>query len=57
MFSKAGVTIGLIMLVQGQFPEIATVITAIELGAVAVCELIGPLGTKFALKSSGEATI
>jgi len=54
MFSKAGVTIGLIMLVQGRFPEIAVVITAIELAAITVFELFGPLGTKYALISSGE---
>ena len=54
MFSKAGVTIGLIMLVQGRFPEIAVAITAIELAAIAVFELFGPMGTKFALISSGE---
>ena len=54
MFSKAGVTIGLIMLVQGRFPEIATVITAIELAAITAFELFGPLGTKYALISSGE---
>lgn len=54
MFSKAGVTIGLVLLVQGRFPEIAAVITAIELAAVTVCELIGPMGTRYALISSGE---
>ncbi len=55
MFSKAGVTIGLVMLVQGRFPEIAAIITAIELAAVTFCELTGPMGTKFAIFSSGEA--
>ncbi|SDY33488.1 cation:proton antiporter [Tindallia californiensis] len=54
MFSKAGVTIGLVMLVQGRFPEIAAIITAIELAAVTFCELTGPLGTRFAIFSSGE---
>lgn len=54
MFSKAGVTIGLVLLVQGRFPEIAAIITAIELAAVTVCELIGPMGTRYALISSGE---
>ena len=57
MFSKAGVTIGLILLVQGRFPEIATIITAIELAAVTVCELLGPMGTRFALISSGETNV
>lgn len=55
MFSKAGVTIGLVLLVQGRFPaDFALMITAIELAAVTVCELIGPMGTRYALISSGE---
>jgi hypothetical protein len=52
--SKAGVTIGLLLLVQGRFPELAVVITAVELAAVTVCEIIGPMGTRYALISSGE---
>ncbi|MBS4023418.1 MAG: cation:proton antiporter [Dethiobacter sp.] len=55
MFSKAGLTIGLVLIIQGRFPEIALIITAIELAAVTVSEaLLGPLGTKYALISSGE---
>lgn len=54
MFSKAGVTIGLLMIVQSRFPAMAPRITAIELAAVAVCELIGPVGTRYALLASGE---
>ncbi len=57
MFSKAGVTIGLIMLVQSRFPEIAVAITAVELAAITVFELFGPLGTRFALISSGETSL
>jgi len=54
MFSKAGLTIGLLIIVQKTFPDIAPVITAVELAAVAVCSIIGPLGERFALISSGE---
>lgn len=54
MFSKAGLTIGLLIIVQKTFPDIAPVITAVELAAVAVCSVIGPLGERFALISSGE---
>lgn len=57
MFSKAGVTIGLVLLVQAQFPQLAPQITAIELAAVAVCELIGPIGTRYALLASGEGKV
>jgi len=54
MFSKAGLTIGLLIIVQKTFPEVAPVITAVELAAVAVCSVIGPLGERFALIASGE---
>ncbi len=55
MFSKAGLTIGLVLIIQGRFPEIAVIITAIEMAAITVSEaLLGPLGTKFALIKSGE---
>jgi Kef-type K+ transport system membrane component KefB len=57
MLPKAGLTIGLLMLVQDRFPELAVTIAAIELAAVAVCELIGPLGTKYALQASNEMTV
>ena len=55
MFSQAGVAVGLLMVVQDRFPEIAGVITAIVLANVTVAELIGPLGTRYALVASGEA--
>ncbi|MFO8191381.1 MAG: cation:proton antiporter [Bacillota bacterium] len=55
MFSKAGVTIGLLLVIQARFPEVAPLITAVVLGHVTIAELIGPVGTRFALISSGEA--
>ncbi len=55
MFSKAGVTIGLVVVVQSKFPQFAPLITAIELSAIAVCEIFGPIGTRYALVASGEA--
>ncbi len=55
MLSKAGVTIGLLLLVQSRFPGIAGVITAVELAAVTVFEIIGPGITRYALFASGEA--
>ncbi|MGI6097362.1 MAG: cation:proton antiporter [Dethiobacteria bacterium] len=54
LIPKAGVTIGLLMIVQGRFPEMAMPITAIELAAVTICELIGPMGARYALISAGE---
>ncbi|NLC10699.1 MAG: cation:proton antiporter [Firmicutes bacterium] len=55
MFSKAGVTVGLLMIIQQRFPEIAVAMTAIVLAEITVCELIGPMGTRYALIASGEA--
>jgi len=55
MLSKAGVTIGLLLLVQSRFPGIASVITAVELAAVTVFEIVGPGITRYALFASGEA--
>lgn len=54
MFSKAGVTIGLVLLVMGKFPEFGSLILAVELGTVVFCELLGPIGTRYALMASGE---
>ncbi len=56
MMPKAGLTIGLLMLVQYRFPELALIIVSVELAAVAICELLGPFGTRYALISSGETS-
>ncbi len=55
MFSKAGVTIGLVLLVLAKFPQFGAMILAVELGTVVICETIGPIGTRYALIASGEA--
>ncbi|MGA1790337.1 MAG: cation:proton antiporter [bacterium] len=54
MLPQAGVAIALVLAVQTEFPGIASLITALVLAAVAVNEVIGPLGTKYALIKSGE---
>lgn len=55
VLSKAGVTIGLVLLVQGRFPAIAGIITAIELAAVTFFEIAGPVLTRLSLVFAGEA--
>lgn len=57
MLPQAGVAIALVLAVQAEFPDIAKLITALVLAAVAVNEIIGPLGTKFALIKAGETNI
>lgn len=55
MLSQAGVAIALVLLVQSRFPQYGAMINAIVLAAVTFNELIGPIGTKYALTSAGEA--
>ncbi|OWZ85027.1 cation:proton antiporter [Natranaerobius trueperi] len=57
MLSKAGVTIGLLMIIQERFPEVASVLTVLVLANVTLAELTGPLGTRHALVASGEANV
>ena len=57
MLPQAGVAIALLLAVQSEFPDIAKLITALVLAAVAVNEIIGPLGTKYALTKAGETNI
>jgi len=54
MLPQAGVAIALVLAVQVEMPDIARLITALVLAAVAANEVIGPLGTKFALVKAGE---
>jgi Kef-type K+ transport system membrane component KefB len=54
MLSQAGVAIALVMAVQSRFPQYGTLINAIILAAVTFNELIGPVGTKYALTSAAE---
>ena len=55
MFAQAGLAIGLVLVTQQRFPELAPSVTAIVLSAVAIFEIAGPLSTRFALIRSGEA--
>jgi Kef-type K+ transport system membrane component KefB len=55
LLSKAGVTIGLVLLIQSRFPEIAAVVTAVELSAITAFELVGPVITRNSLIRAGEA--
>ena len=54
LITKAGLSVGLALMVQKSFPEVSEVVLAVVLGAVVVCELLGPFGTRFALYSANE---
>lgn len=55
MLAQAGLAIGLVLITEQRFPDLAPALTAIVLSAVAVFEILGPLCTRFALARSGES--
>lgn len=54
MLPQAGVAIALVLQVSVIYPQIASLITALVLGSVAVNEIIGPIGSKYAITKAGE---
>jgi hypothetical protein len=54
MLSQAGLAIGLVLVTTDRFPTIGPVVATIVLASVAMFELVGPLGARFALERSGE---
>lgn len=54
LIPQAGVAIGLSLMVQQNFAEIAEVVTTVVLGAVVIYEIIGPFFAKLAITKAGE---
>lgn len=54
MLPQAGVAIALVLQTSVYFPQIAPLITSLVLGSVAINEIIGPIGTKYAITKAGE---
>jgi Kef-type K+ transport system membrane component KefB len=54
MLSQAGLAIGLVLVTTERFPTIGPIVATIVLASVAMFELVGPLGARFALEKSGE---
>lgn len=58
MLTKAGLSLGLLMYVQDRLygvVEVATMLIAVELAAIAFYEITGPMGVRYALFRVGEA--
>lgn len=55
MLALADLAVGLTIEVARRFPELRSSVSPIVLGAVAVYETLGPIGTRFAILRSGEA--
>lgn len=54
MLPQAGVAIALVLVIGGQYPQLAPLITALVLASVTFNEIFGPIGTKYAITASGE---
>jgi Kef-type K+ transport system membrane component KefB len=55
LMAQAGLAVGLTLAIEHRFPAHAPTVTAIVLASVALYEMFGPIGTRFALVRSGEA--
>ena len=55
MLSLADLAVALTIEVARRFPDLQPTVSAIVLGAVALYETLGPIGTRFAILRSGEA--
>lgn len=57
LFAQGAVAIGLAGGLAGMWPEGARVVESVILGAVLICELVGPLSVRFGLVRSGEVPL
>ena len=55
LFAHAGLALGLVLITQQRFPEIAPIVTAVVLGAIVMFEIGGPFAVRVALDRSGES--
>ncbi len=52
MLSQAGLAIGLVLVTNERFSVIGPTVSTVVLASVALFELVGPLGARFALVKS-----
>lgn len=55
LLAQAGLAVGLVLVTRQRFPEMASTVTTVVLGAVVVFEIAGPLSARFALDRSGDS--
>jgi Kef-type K+ transport system membrane component KefB len=55
LLAQAGLAVGITLAINGRYPALAPIVSTVVLASVAVYEVIGPIGTRFALVQSGEA--
>jgi Kef-type K+ transport system membrane component KefB len=55
LLAQAGLAVGLTQVIDRRFPEFAAPITVVVLASVVIHEMLGPIGTRFAILRAGEA--
>lgn len=55
LLPQEGVTIGLVYVIGGRYPQLSQAVTAVVLSAIIINEIIGPLGVRWAVTKAGEA--
>ena len=55
LIAQAGLAVGLTLAIEQRYEQFAPVVSTVVLASVVIFEVIGPLGTRFALVRSGEA--
>jgi len=55
IFAQAGLAVGLVLLIQRRFPDLAPTVAAIVLAGVVIFEIAGPLSARLAINRSGES--
>lgn len=57
LLAQAGLAVGLTLVVNRRFPDFAAPITVVVLASVVIHEMLGPIGTRFAIVRAGEARL
>jgi hypothetical protein len=57
LWAQAGLAVGLTLMVNQRFPQLAPPITIVVLASVVINEMIGPLGARFAIMRAKEARL
>ena len=55
IFAQAGLAVGLVLLTQQRFPDLAPTVGAVVLAGVVIFEIGGPLSARIAINRSGES--
>ena len=55
LLAQAGLAVGLTLAVSQRFEAYAPIVSTVVLAGVGICEMVGPISTRFALVCAGES--